>query len=85
MWPFTRTVPAPGHASCSKAIASIEERLEKLELGAVEQRLQVLDVAERVAEKLAERVRKRNGKKADEESPGELLRRARATYGVHAG
>jgi hypothetical protein len=85
MWPFTRTVPAREHESCSRRIGTLEERVGNLELASAERNLQVLEVAEKVAERLKDRSRKRDKVNHDDESPGETLRRARAMYAVHAG
>lgn len=52
-------VPQIGHESCARRYSELLERVQNLELTAVERHLQVLDLAEKVAERLQDRVRKR--------------------------
>lgn len=86
MWPFSRTVPAREHTSCSRQIGALIERVEKLELATVERNLQVLDIAEKVAEKLKDRVKHRR-QTADQDGGDEIDRliAIRRQHHVHGG
>ncbi len=84
MWLFRNTVPPREHQSCSKRFGELEERVQQLELTAVERNLQVLDLCEKVAEKLQDRIRHRM-KKAEPENGGnpyDVIRYRRASSGI---
>jgi hypothetical protein len=79
MWGFR----SANHASCTRRLGALEERLDVIEERFAANRLELLEVAEKVAERLTERVRKRK-QQEPEETMGEKLARARRTYAVPA-
>ncbi len=83
MWPF-RSRNDDG--TLAEQVRALSERVLKLEERDTEQRLLVLDAAEKVANRLEDRVRKRRTAQQEEEpevlDPGMLLREARARHQV---
>jgi hypothetical protein len=77
MWGFR----GQNHASCSRRLGELSERLDLLEERFAANRLEVLEVAEKVAERLTERTRKRK-REEPEETVGQKLARARGIYAV---
>lgn len=86
MWPKRRNVPAQEHESCARRYAELLERIEALELTAVERHMQVMEIAEKVSERLTERVRKRTPKVDQGDDIDRIIRLRRGGFdGVHEG